>query len=106
MLKNNNKQAVEIGKAIIKRFFDYYEDVGLDDETEFFPILKIIIWGAVDNFKNDSQRLNIEKELKEYSKQLYISLWLLHAEEDEEEIDVEYERKGAIRQFENIYRKV
>jgi len=29
--------------------------------------------------------------LKEYSKQLYISLWILHAEEDEEEIDVEYD---------------
>jgi hypothetical protein len=41
-MKNNNKQAVEIGKAIIKRFFDYYEDVRLDDETEFFPILKIL----------------------------------------------------------------
>jgi hypothetical protein len=105
-MKNNNKQAVEIGKAIIKRFFDYYEDVRLDDENEFFPILKIIIWGAVDCFKNDPQRRNIEKELKEYSKQLYTSLWLLQAEEYEEEIDVEYEQKAAISQFENIYRKV
>jgi hypothetical protein len=60
----------------------------------------------VDSFKNDSQRLNIEKELKEYSKQLYISLWLLQVEEYEEEIDVEYERNAAISQFENIYRKV
>lgn len=102
----NNKTAVLIGKSIIRRFFDYYENLGLDDETEFFPILKIIIWGVVDSFKNDSQRLSIEKELKEYSKELYISSWLLHAEEDEEEIDVEYERKAAIRQFENIYRKV
>jgi len=102
----NNKIAVEIGKSIIRRFFDYYEDVGLDDETEFFPILKIIIWGVVDSSKNDSRSLDIEKELKEYSKQLYISLWILHAEEDEEEIDIEYERKAAIRQFENIYRKV
>jgi hypothetical protein len=37
-----------------------------------------------------------EKELKEYSKQLYISLWLLQAEEYEEEIDVEYEQKAAL----------
>jgi len=44
--------------------------------------------------------------LKEYSKQLYVSLWILHAEEDKEEIDIEYERKAAIRQFEDIYRKV
>jgi hypothetical protein len=95
-MKNNNKQAEEIGKAIIKRFFDYYEDVRLDDETEFFPIFKVIIWGAVDSFKKDSQRRTIEKELKEYSKQLYISLWLLQAEEYEEEIDVEYEQKAAL----------
>ena len=95
-----------IGKSIIKRFFDYYEDVGLDDETEFFPILKIIISGVVEALKDDSRSQNIEKELKEYSKQLYVSLWILHAEEDKEEIDIEYERKAAIRQFEDIYRKV
>ena len=75
-------------------------------KPSFFPILKIIISSIMDNFKNDSQRQNIEKELKEYSKQLYISLWLQHAEEDEEEINVEYERRAAIRQFENIYTKV
>ena len=95
-----------IGKSIIKRFFDYYEDVGLDDETEFFPILKIIISGVVEALKDDSRSQNIEKELKEYSKQLYVSLWILHAEEDEEEIDVEHERKAAIRQFDEIYKKV
>jgi hypothetical protein len=33
-------------------------------------------------------------------------LWLLHAEEDEEEIDIEYERREAISNFEKIYRKV
>ena len=75
-------------------------------KPSFFPILKIIISSIMDNFKNDSQRQNIEKELKEYSKQLYISLWLQHAEEDEEEINVEYERRAAIRQFENIYTMV
>ena len=62
----------------------------------------------MDSFRNDSQELNFEKELKEYSKQLYISLWLIHAEEDEdeEEVDVKYERKAAIRQFEDFYNKV
>jgi len=102
-MKNN--KTIIIGKSIIKKFFNYYESVGLDDEAAFFPILKTIISGVVDALKDDSRSLNIEKELKEYSKQLYISLWILHAEEDEEEIDVEYERKAAIRQFEDIYRK-
>ena len=99
------KTAVIIGKSIIRRLFDYYKDVELDDETEFFPILKIIISSIMDTFKNDFQRQNIEKELKEYSKQLYISLWLQHADEDEEEINIEYERRAAIKRLENIYKK-
>jgi len=102
----NNNTTILIGKSIIKRFFNYYENESLDDENEFFPVLKIIISGIVDAFKNDSRSLIIEKELKEYSKQIYISLWLRHAEEDEEDIDVEYERKAAIRAFEDIYKKV
>lgn len=105
-MKNNNEIALVIGKSIIKRFFDYYKDVGLDNEAEFFPILKIIILGVADSFKNGVQNIEVEKKLKEYSKQLYISLWLLHAEEDEEEIDVEYEREEAISKFEEIYGKV
>jgi len=105
-MKNNNNEAVAIGKSIIKKFFDYYEDVSLDDETEFFPILKIIILGIADSFKNSSENVEIEKDLKEFSKELYISLWFLHVEEDEVEIDIEYEREEAISKFEEIYRKV
>ncbi len=101
----NTNTAILIGKSIIKRFFNYYENETLDDENEFFPVLKIIINGIVNAFKDDSRTL-IEKELKEYSKELYLSLWLRHAEEDEEDIDVEYERKAAIRAFEDIYKKV
>ncbi len=106
MMINNNEIAIEIGKSIINRFFDYYEGVGLDDETEFFPILKIIILGISDNRRGDSQQIEIEKELKNYSRKLYISLWLLHAKEDEEEIDEEYEQREALSNFEKIYRKV
>jgi len=97
------EQQITTGKFIIKKLFDYYEDVGLDDETEFFPILKIIILGTADSFKNGSQKKEIEQELVEYSKQLYVSLWLLHAEEDEEEIDVECEKAQANTNFEKIY---
>jgi len=38
-MANNKEIAQVIGKVIIKRFFDYYEDVSLDDEDEFFPVL-------------------------------------------------------------------
>ena len=105
-MANNKEIAQVIGISIIKRFFDYYEDVSLDDEDEFFPVLKIIILEVAHSFNNKVQAMEVEKELKEYSKQLYISLWLLHAEEDKEEIDIEYERNKAISEFEEIYRKV
>jgi len=105
-MANNKEIAQVIGKSIIKRFFDYYEDVSLDDEDEFFPVLKIIILEVAHSFNNKVQAMEVEKELKEYSKQLYISLWLLHAEEDEKKIDIEYERNKAISEFEEIYRKV
>ncbi len=105
-MKKNDEEAISIGKSIIKRFFEYYEAEGLDDETEFFPILKIIILSIADGFKNSSQNEEIEKELKNYSRKLYSYLWLLHAREDEEEIDEEYEQREAISNFEKIYREV
>jgi hypothetical protein len=105
-MKSDNNISVEIGKSIIAKYYDYYEDEGLDDEAEFFPVLKIVIRGTASCIKNDSQRQFIENELKEYSKQLYVDLWLLHAEEDEEEMDGEYERKAAMKEFESIYRQV
>lgn len=98
-------QQIEIGQSIIKNFFDYYENNSLDDESEFFPILKIIIWGIIDTCGTSKEKQYLENRLKDYAKQLYVSLWIIHAEEDEEEVDIEYEKKEAIRNFEEIYKK-
>jgi len=99
------EEQIKIGKSIIKKFVDYYEAVELDDETEFLPILKVIISGIVDSLKNRSEKMKIEKQLKEFAKQLYIDLWLAQAKEDEPDIDIEFERKEAIKTFEKLYRK-
>ena len=105
------EQKTETGKLVIKRFFDYYVRECLDDKTEFFPVLKTIILGFTDSFKNTSQKAELEKQLKEYAKQLYISLWLSQVEEEmeeydddeEEEYDIEDERKEANGTFERFY---
>ncbi len=100
------EEQVKIGKSIIKKFVDYYKAVGLDDETEFFPILKVIISGIVDSLENKSEKMEIEKQLKEFAKQLYIDLWLTYAKEDKPDIDIEFEGKEAIKTFERLYRKI
>ncbi len=97
---------IKIGKSIIKKFVDYYKAVELDDETEFFPILKVIISGIVDSLENKSEKMEIEKQLKEFAKQLYIDLWLTYAKEDKPDIDIEFEGKEAIKTFERLYRKI
>ena len=98
------EQQITIGKSIIKKFFDYCGDESLDDETEFFPVLKIIIAGIVESLKKGSQKKVLKKELKEYSKQLYVSFWLFNTEEDEGDIDTECEKAEAICNFEKLYR--
>jgi len=100
------EQLITTGKSIIEKLFNYYEDEGLDDETEFFPILKIIISGTADSFKLGSQKKEIEQELIQYSQQLYASFWILQAEEDEKQIDAEYEKMEAIINFNNLYKAI
>jgi len=98
------EQATTVGKFVVKKFFDYYKDASLDDETEFFPVLKVIISGVADSFENRSQKNEIERELMEYSKQLYVSFWLLQSEENEEHMDAEHEKAEAVSNFEKLYK--
>ena len=101
-----SEQLITTGKSIIEKLFDYYENEELDDETEFFPILKIVISGTADSFKPGSQKQEIEQELIQYSQQLYASFWILQAEEDERQIDAEYEKMEAIINFNNLYKAI
>jgi len=94
-----------IGKSVIRKYFDYYEKYSLDDETEFFPALKIIILGIIDASEDDKQKGIIEKQLKEYARELYCKLWIQHANEDEVSPDIEFESKEAIQVFNRIYKK-
>jgi len=106
-METNSICHLEIGKSIIKRLYEYNKINTLDDETEFFPMLKLMIRGITDTIYDSKEKKNIEEKLKEFSKQLYVSMWLSHAEEDEEdEIDIAYEKKEAIEAFDSIYKNI
>ena len=99
-----NYKEIIIGKSVIKHYFTYYEEVGLDDETEFLPALKIIIAGIIAVCKKDKD--DIKNELENYARSLYCDLWLLHAKEDEDDIDVTSEKKEALNTFNEIYKNL
>ena len=95
------KEYIKIGKSIINKFFIYYNENFLDDETEFFPILKTIINGIVEVSKDENKK--IEKELKLYVKNIYCTEWLSHAKENKEKVDIDLEEKKALETFDEIY---
>ncbi len=94
---------IKIGKSIISKLADYTNKVTLDDESEYFPILKIIINGVVETHKDSEEKETIRTELINYAKELYVSSWLRCAKEDEENPNIEKETNDAIKQFNNIY---
>lgn len=95
---------IKIGKSVLRKFSDYAQKITLDDETEYFPVLKIIIGGIANSYdgsKNDKDHIN--KSLIDFAKQLYIDSWLKYAIEDEDEPDIEMEKKDAIERFNDLY---
>ncbi len=93
---------IKTGQSVINSFFEYYEKTGLDDEKEFFPVLKIIILGIRDCLEDDEAKAAVENDLREYSKKLYSTLWVMNVNEDDE-IDINQEQKEANITFEELY---
>ena len=88
----------------LKKYSDFAHKNTLDDETEYFPILKIIIEGVANSYDGSkSDKDYIEKNLVDFAKQLYIDMWLEYAKEDQDEPDIETETKDAIERFNDLY---
>jgi mevalonate pyrophosphate decarboxylase len=98
------KEIQTIGISVVNHFFDYYKRVFMDDETEFFPVLKTIINGVVNACKENKKE--IQNELEQHAKKLYCDLWLSHAKEDEENVDIISEKEDAIETFNKIYKNL
>jgi len=79
----------KIGKAILKKYSDFAHKNTLDDETEYFPVLKIIIEDVANSYDGSKHDKDyIKKDLADFAKQpYYIERWLEYANEDEDEPD-------------------
>ena len=95
---------VKIGKTIIQKFSDYADENPLDDECEYFPVLKIIIDGVVECCDGSSQnRESIKKDLIDFARKCYVEEWLRNAIEDQNELDIVEETNEAIETFNDLF---
>lgn len=95
---------LKIGKLILQKYSSFADKNRLDDESEYFPALKIVIEGVVESFDGTTQdKESIKKELVDRAKHLYIDSWLKYAKEDEDAPDIEEETIDAIERFNELY---
>ena len=95
-----------IGKSILKDFYDFSSEKSLDD-AEYIPVVRVIIKGIVKNMAaenfNKNEIQSIEKDLKEFNRAFYVNGWLKNTKEDEGDIDEEEETESARYYFDYIY---
>lgn len=95
---------LKIGKLILQKYSSLADRNKLDDESEYFPALKIIIEGVVESYDGPTQNKEcIKKEMVDCARQLYVDTWLKYAKEDEKKPDIEEETKDAIERFNELY---
>lgn len=95
---------LKIGKLILQKYSSFADKNRLDDESEYFPTLKIIIAGVVESYDEPAQnKESIKNELVDRAKQLYVDTWLKYAKEDGEDPDIEEETIDAIERFNELY---
>lgn len=94
---------IKIGKAILDQYSEYAEKEVIDDRAEYFPTVKVIIQGIVEAVESQKEKDAIRSNLIDHVKQKYVSLWLKHTTEDDEEPDIDYETKRANEVFDSLY---
>lgn len=100
-----------VGKSILRDYFEHNTKNPADD-TEYIPIVRLIIEGVAKEMKASGigeQNCNkLMEKLKSFNRQMYQTLWMRHAKEDadaaEEPLDIEKELKTAGYTFNYIYR--
>ena len=94
---------IEIGKTILNKYSEYAETEVIDDEAEYFPTMKVIIEGIIETVESSVEKEEIQSVLIDHVRQNYVSLWLKHATEDDEDPDIHYEKNRASREFDRLY---
>ena len=94
---------IKIGKSILDQYANYAETEFIDDRAEYFPTVKVIIEGIVGTLESSKEKETVQSILIDHVKQKYVSLWLKHTTEDDEEPDIDYETKRANEVFDSLY---
>ena len=94
---------IKIGKSILDQYSKYAETEVIDDEGEYFPTVRVIIEGILETLDSTDEKEKIESVLADHVKKHYVSLWIKHTTEDEENPDIDYEKSRAIKTFERFY---
>jgi hypothetical protein len=92
-----------VRKNVIDGIFKYYIQNNLDDESDFFPVLKNIIKSmSLDTCDIDKK---IESYLIEMSRQKYIDIWIDQAKEESSKniINIQNEKNEALKVFNKYF---
>ncbi|MGQ9647937.1 MAG: hypothetical protein ACUVWO_15540, partial [Thermodesulfobacteriota bacterium] len=100
-----------VGKSILRDYFDYNTKNPADD-TEYIPIVRLIIEGITKKMKSSgigkADCAEVAEKLRAYNREMYQNIWIEHAKEDqdpdEEPLDLEKERRAAQYTFNYIYK--
>lgn len=101
---------LQIGRTILRSYFDYYTKKSLDD-TEYIPVVRLIIEGMAKEMRSSGMLgpncHEVVDKLKAFNRSLYQNIWIEHAKEDEEwgeePADLEKEYESAKYTFDYIY---
>jgi len=94
---------IKLGKSILDNYSNYAETEFIDDEAEYFPTVRVIIEGIIKTIESSEEKEEIESVLMNHVKRHYVSLWIKHRTEDEENPDIDYEKGRAINEFDRLY---
>jgi hypothetical protein len=103
--------AAGVGREIIKRLHEFTEEQPMDD-SEYIPLIKMII-EAINTYVSKldlskSENEDLQKTLFTYAKDLYVELYLIHAEEQEGISNNQYKineyKEEAEEVFDYIYK--
>ncbi len=101
----------DIGKSILRDYSAYNKKSPVDD-TEYIPIVRVIIRGITKEMESsgigESNRKEVAEKLRAFNRSLYEDIWIEHAKEDhdpdEGPLDLKKEYESARYTFDYIYK--
>lgn len=98
------KTCLQTTKSIMDELFKFTETHTLDDRTEFFPLLRVVLTGAVNS--DPEHQKEIHETVIEYCRDKYVKLWMKQALENtspDEGLDLQGEINDASKHFRKMW---